>query len=158
MVFIMSTHHQPPPPIWTAVERVRDIEAEFERDMWGFSQLRLQNVGQRACHDTPFLCLFHYDRLLETATLRSLFPVCVYEWLRTCVYLLRHKVQPLPLRLVPSPDYLISMCCQSNIYCTGDIMLTLASNILDVDNHYSLFRLCVSTLASLKTLSSYYPA
>lgn len=29
-------------------------------------------------------------------------------------------------------------------------MLTLASNILDVDNHYSLFRLCVSTLASHK--------
>lgn len=56
-VFIMSAHHrQPHHPHqygWAAVARVSDIEAGFGRDMQGFSQLRLQNVGQRARDALP---------------------------------------------------------------------------------------------------------
>lgn len=56
-VFIMSAHHRqhrhPHQYGWAAVVRVSDIEAGFGRDMRGFSQLRLQNVGQRARDALP---------------------------------------------------------------------------------------------------------
>lgn len=63
---IYNVYSLPPPPYeWTAVQRVRDIGAEFETDMQSYGQLRLQNMGQRACHDTPSLCLFHYNKHLK---------------------------------------------------------------------------------------------
>jgi len=58
------------------------------------AELRLQNVGQRARHDTPFLLLFRTDILFKkSASLWSLFRVCVKS---VRVYLLREKVQPVP--------------------------------------------------------------
>lgn len=75
---------------------MRDTEAEFEKDMQGFCRIRLQNVGQRALHDTPFLRLFHSDSPLAIVTLGVLFPVCVPEWMSECVYLPGYKVQPVP--------------------------------------------------------------
>lgn len=49
MVFIMSTHHQPPTNIWMN----SCWESERYRGwVWdGYVRLRLQNMGQRACHN-----------------------------------------------------------------------------------------------------------
>lgn len=127
MVFIMSTHHHPPPIYeWTAVGRVRDAEAEFERDMWGFSQLGLQNVGQRARDDTPFLCHFH-SRPFKTWWARFLFvSVCVWAHMFTCwdtkhnlclrVFFLPWAAGPWGQLLLLNPDYLISVYCWSTTF------------------------------------------
>lgn len=48
-----TTHPDPHQYGWAAVARVSDTEAGFGRDMRGFSQLRLQNVGQRARDTLP---------------------------------------------------------------------------------------------------------
>ncbi len=105
-------------------------------------------MGQRARHDTPFLRLFHCDGLLKTATLGGL-----VSCLCTCVHLLRYKVQ----HVAQVDDYEFGHCsrllitsflCNAKVKRPGDSMLTQASNTLDVDNHCSAFRPCVSALTS----------
>lgn len=150
MVFIMSTRH-PSQYEWTAVQRVRDIGAEFVTDMQGFGQLRLQNMGQRACHDTPFLCLFHYNKHLKTAIEGPRF---LFVFINGREHVFICWAQLLPLWRSPSPDYLIST---ARATYTGHIVLILASHTLDLDSHCSLFRPCVSTLTSQKNTELMLP-